>query len=207
MPDEVRNADHEEPFLEIDTPGERSGSYTLSYILVIIVSVVVCGFLVYYKFHTDSLAADKSSSLDSFISTLESKNNSDTEKKVNDINSAIRILSTEKKSKYLFKIFIDELKTKITNDIKLNNLSIDNQGIVVMDGESKGYRSVADLALALESSSKLSDIEITGLSLSTDEGNNQVNFSISANLVDWGSSSPVEEGEAELEGENGGLDE
>ena len=207
MPDEVRNAGHEEPFLEIDTPGERSSSYILSYILVIIVSVVVCGFLVYYKFHTDSLAADKSSSLDSFISTLESKNNSDTEKKVNDINSAIRILSTEKKSKYLFKIFIDELKTKITNDIKLNNLSIDNQGIVVMDGESKGYRSVADLALALESSSKLSDIEITGLSLSTDEGNNQVNFSISANLVDWGSSSPVEEGEAELEGENGGLDE
>jgi len=207
MPDEVRNAGHEEPFLEIDTPGERSGSYTLSYILVIIVSVVVCGFLVYYKFHTDSLAADKSSSLDSFISTLESKNNSETEKKVNDINSAIRILSTEKKSKYLFKIFIDELKKKITNDIKLNNLSIDSQGIVVMDGESKGYRSVADLALALESSSKLSDIEITGLSLSTDEGNNQVNFSISANLVDWGSSSPVEEGEAELEGENGGLDE
>lgn len=207
MPDEVRNAGHEEPFLEIDTPGERSGSYTLSYILVIIVSVVVCGFLVYYKFHTDSLAADKSSSLDSFISTLESKNNSETEKKVNDINSAVRILSTEKKSKYLFKIFIDELKTKITNDIKLNNLSIDNQGTVVMDGESKSYRSVADLALALESSSKLSNIEITGLSLSTDEGNNQVNFSISANLVDWGSSSSAEEGEAELEGENGGLDE
>lgn len=207
MPDEVRNAGHEEPFLEIDTPGERSGSYTLSYILVIIVSVVVCGFLVYYKFHTDSLAADKSSSLDSFISTLESKNNSETEKKVNDINSAVRILSTEKKSKYLFKIFIDELKTKITNDIKLNNLSIDNQGTVVMDGESKSYRSVADLALALESSSKLSNIEITGLSLSTDEGNNQVNFSISANLVDWNSSSSAEEGEAELEGENGGLDE
>jgi len=207
MPDEVRNAGHEEPFLEIDTPGERSGSYTLSYILVIIVSVVVCGFLVYYKFHTDSLAADKSSSLDSFISTLESKNNSETEKKVNDINSAIRILSTEKKSKYLFKIFIDELKKKITNDIKLNNLSIDSQGIVVMDGESKGYRSVADLALALESSSKLDNIEITGLSLSTDGESSQVNFSISANLVDWGSSSSAEEGEMELEGENGGLDE
>jgi hypothetical protein len=207
MPDEVRNAGHEEPFLEIDTPGERSGSYTLSYILVIIVSVVVCGFLVYYKFHTDSLAADKSSSLDSFISTLESKNNSETEKKVNDINSAIRILSTEKKSKYLFKIFIDELKKKITNDIKLNNLSIDSQGIVVMDGESNGYRSVADLALALESSSKLDNIEITGLSLSTDGESSQVNFSISANLVDWGSSSSAEEGEMELEGENGGLDE
>lgn len=207
MPDEVRNAGHEEPFLEIDTPGERSGSYTLSYILVIIVSVVVCGFLVYYKFHTDSLAADKSSSLDSFISTLESKNNSETEKKVNDINSAIRILSTEKKSKYLFKIFIDELKKKITNDIKLNNLSIDNQGIVVMDGESKSYRSVADLALALKSSSKLSDIEIAGLSLSTDEGNNQVNFSISANLVDWGSSSPAGEGETKPKDKNGGLDE
>jgi hypothetical protein len=207
MPDEVRNAGHEEPFLEIDTPGERSGSYTLSYILVIIVSVVVCGFLVYYKFHTDSLAADKSSSLDSFISTLESKNNSETEKKVNDINSAIRILSTEKKSKYLFKIFIDELKKKITNDIKLNNLSIDSQGIVVMDGESNGYRSVADLALALESSSKLDNIEITGLSLSTDGESSQVNFSISANLVDWGSSSSAEEGETELEGENGGLDE
>lgn len=207
MPDEVRNAGHEEPFLEIDTPGERSGSYTLSYILVIIVSVVVCGFLVYYKFHTDSLAADKSSSLDSFISTLESKNNSETEKKVNDINSAIRILSTEKKSKYLFKIFIDELKKKITNDIKLNNLSIDSRGIVVMDGESKGYRSVADLALALGSSSKLDNIEITGLSLSTDGESSQVNFSISANLVDWGSSSSAEEGETELEGENGGLDE
>ena len=207
MPDEVRNAGHEEPFLEFDTPGERSGSYTLSYILVIIVSVVVCGFLVYYKFHTDSLAADKSSSLDSFISTLESKNNSETEKKVNDINSAIRILSTEKKSKYLFKIFIDELKKKITNDIKLNNLSIDSQGIVVMDGESNGYRSVADLALALESSSKLDNIEITGLSLSTDGESSQVNFSISANLVDWGSSSSAEEGETELEGENGGLDE
>jgi len=67
----------------------------------------------------------------------------------------------------------------------------------VMDGESKGYRSVADLALALESSSKLNNIEITGLSLSTDGENSQVNFSISANLVDWGSSSSVEESGAE----------
>lgn len=207
MPDEVRNAGHKEPFLEIDTPGERSGSYTLSYILVIIVSVVVCGFLVYYKFHTDSLAADKSSSLDSFISTLESKNNSETEKKVNDINSAIRILSTEKKSKYLFKIFIDELKKKITNDIKLNNLSIDSQGIVVMDGESGSYRSVADLALALETSKELANVEIVALSLSSGEETNLVNFSISASLVNWKVSSSVADTESTSFDGSGGINE
>jgi hypothetical protein len=206
MPDEVRNTGPEEPFLEINTPREHSGFYALGYILVIIISVFVCGFLVYHKFHTDSLVTDKESALEGFILTLQSKNNSEVEKKVNDINSAVRILSAEKKSKYLFKIFIDEFKTKITNDTKLNNLSIDNQGTVSMDGESKSYRSVADLALALKSSSKLGDVQIAGLSLSTDGGVSQVNFSLSANLVDWGSSGSSD-AEIGLEDESGGENE
>lgn len=207
MPDEVRNPTSEEPFLEIDTPGEHSGFYALSYILVIILSVVACGFLIYYKFHTDSQAADKLSTLDTFVATLQSKNNSETEKKVNDINSAVRILSTEKKSKYLFKIFIDELKTKITNDTKLNNLSIDNQGAVVMDGESGSYRSVADLALALETSKELANVEIVALSLSSGEESNLVNFSISASLVNWKVSSSVADTESTSFDGSGGINE
>ena len=199
MPDEVKKTDHEESFLDIDTPDERSGSFVLSYVLVIIVSVIACGFLIYYKFHTDSLAADKSATLQSLITTLESKNNAETEKKVNNINSAIKILSAEKKTKFLFKIFIDELKTKITNDVKLNNLSIDNQGVAVLDGESNNYRSVADLATSLESSSGITDVEINSLSLSPDDSEARVIFSITADLKDWGSQNDSVEDEADQE--------
>jgi len=208
MPDEVRNPGHEEPFLEIDTPGKSSGLYSVGYILVIILSILVCGFFVYYKFHTDSVAADKQSTLESLISTIQSKNNIEIEKKVNDIDSAARILSAEKKSKYLFKLFIDELKIKITNDVKLNNLAIDSQGTVTMDGESKSYRAVADLALALESSSKIDNVEIAGLSLSADEDDgNQVTFSLTADLVDWDSAVTDEEVVENLDNENGGESE
>lgn len=190
MPDEIKGSSPEEPFLDIDSPSSSSGSYTVGFILVIIVSVLICGFFVYYKFHTDSVAADKEATLESLVSTLNSKNNSEAEKRVNDVNAAIKILRTEKKSKYLFKNFIDELKAKTTNDVKLNNLSIDSEGMLSIDGESVTYKSVAELAISLKSSEKLDNVEIKSLSKSSStEGENYINFSITANLTDWKSSS------------------
>lgn len=207
MPDDVRESGHEEPFLEIDTPGSKSGSYTVGFVLVIIISLLACGFLVFYKYRTDSIAMDKQSTLESLTSTIGSKNNQETEKRVNDINSAIKILTTEKKSKFLFKQFIDDFKTKITNDTKLNNLSIDSQGVISMDGESISYRSVADLAVSLKSFSKIDGVEMSGLSRSTDENTSFVNFSITANLVDWDTGSSDSGSELDTGVEDGGVSE
>jgi len=107
-------------------------------------------------------------------------------------------LRTEMKSKFLFKSFIGELKAKTTNDVKLNNLSIDSEGRLGIDGESATYKSVAELAISLKSSEKLSNVEIKSLSKSsTTEGGSYISFSITADLSDWKSTDS-----SALDGEN-----
>jgi hypothetical protein len=184
-----------EPFLEINTSeGGSGGKSSIFFVLTIILVIVFTGFLVFYKYQTDSQAKDKLSAFENLQSEISSKKNSVIENKANQLNSAAKIISTASRSKYLFKALMDEISKKITNDSKLDNLTIDNVGNVTMDGKSGSYRSVADLAVALKSSKKLSDIQISGLSMSSDSGKNTVTFSISAKIKDWkGASDTVAE--------------
>jgi len=192
MPDEEVHKEGTEPFLEINTPQGGSRTAGMVFILTIISVILIVGFLVFYKYHTDSQATDKEQALQNLQTELNSKKNKKIEDQAAQVNSTVQILSTASKSKYLFKAFIDELVKKITNDTKLNNLSIDSSGKVTMDGQSGSYRSVADLALALKSGSKLKNIQITGLTQSTENGAAVVSFSMIADISDWKSASTTE---------------
>lgn len=187
MPEEFgHDAKADEPFLEINTSEEEgSGQSTLIFIISIILVVLVTGFLVFYKYKTDSQAADKQQALNNVLDQLHSTENKTIETKASDLNSSLRIITIASRSKYSFNGFINELVKKITNDTKLNSMSISDTGLVTMDGVSASYRSVADLAVALKSSAKLNNIEITGLNRGLEQGSSQVTFSMTAQITDW----------------------
>lgn len=185
MPDEMGNvARPNEPLLEINTEGEGGdGASTIVFILTIVLLLLVNGFFIYYKFSLDSSVSDKTQALGNVVDQLHSSNNKKIESKADSVNSAVKIMTTASKTKYSFKTFMDELTKKITNDTKLNSLAVSESGLVSVDGQSKSYRSVADLALALKSSPKLTAIEISGLTQGTEA--NLINFSLTAQIKDW----------------------
>lgn len=187
MPEEIRrSAQAEEPFLEINTSEDQGGgTSTLVFITTIILVVLTTGFFVFYKYRTDSQVKDKQQALNNVLDQLNSSENKTLETKVDNLNSAVKIITTASKTKYSFKGFIDELTKKITNDTKLNSVSITDAGVVAFDGSSATFRSVADLALALKSSSKLKNVEIAGLTRSPEAGVSQVSFSMTAQIKDW----------------------
>lgn len=184
MPDEGPRQAKDEPFLEVGT-SESGGKSSGIFVITIMLSILFVGFLLFYKFYTNSVATDKEKTLTNLLAEIESKKNQEIENKADSVNFALSTLSTASSSRYLFRAFIDDLIAKITNDTKLNNLSIDSEGRVTMDGESGSYRSVADLALALESSKKLKDVSISGMSQAEENGKMIVIFSMSGQISDW----------------------
>ncbi|MFA5158207.1 MAG: PilN domain-containing protein [Patescibacteria group bacterium] len=195
MPDSVQHdAPSEEPFLEMDTEKGGNLSTTILVLLIVLVALVV-GFFVFYKYSLVSKAEDKQNTLNSLIDEIQSSSKQEVRDKAAGIESAISILKTASKTKYSFKGFTDELTKKITNDVQIINLSIDEQGNVSLDGVSSSYRAVADLAVALESSDKIENVDIGGLSKGSDGGNEKVSFSMTAKISDWstGSKTAVQE--------------
>ena len=176
----------EEPFLQMDSTEGRGGLSSTILIVLIIASLLFVGFLVFYKYSLISQAAEKESTLNNLMSELNSPDNEATILKARSIDSAVNIIRTASKTKYSFKGFIDDLKKKITTDVKLNNLSIDETGLVTIDGQSSNYRSVADLAVAIDSSDKIEDVNITSLTMDPNATPVVAVFSITAKISDWG---------------------
>ncbi|MCX6812140.1 MAG: PilN domain-containing protein [Candidatus Berkelbacteria bacterium] len=175
----------DEPTLDITPKSDNTKSASKIFYLTMVLVVVALGLFVYFKFHGDSVANDKQANLNSLTDELNSSQNKKVLDQVNQINSAATVLQSASASKYLFKNFIDELTKKITNDTKLNNLAIDSSGKVTFDGNAGSYRSVADLALSLQSSKKLKNVQISALSMSAVAGSNLVTFSMTADIADW----------------------
>lgn len=188
MPDEQA----QEPVLEIGETERGSGAASTFFVLTIIIAVLFVGFLIFWHYRLVSLNSNKQAAFAALQEQLNDKTNKEAKDQADSVTSAVQILSTAAKSKYLFRAFIDQLDSKITNDTKLNSLSIDNVGKVSLDGESASYRSVADLALALSTFDKLANVSISNLS-QTASGSasgktaaaGKVTFSISATIKDW----------------------
>jgi len=185
MPDEQQA---QEPILEVGEPNKGGGAARTLLILTIIVTLFFVSFLIIWHYRLLSVANNKRAAFSALQEQLNDPANKKIEDKANSVSSSVLVLSGASKSKYLFRAFIDQLDTKITNDTKLNSLSIDNSGKVSLDGESASYRSVADLAVALQTSDKLKNVTISGLSQSGSGAGasaGTVTFSISATIKDW----------------------
>lgn len=185
--------DEQEAVLEIGEKEKGGGAAGVFFVFSIIVTVLFVGFLVFWHYRLASVAKNKQAAYSALQDQINDKSNKQIKDRADSVTSAIQILSTAAKSKYLFRAFIDQLNSKITNDTKLNSLSIDDAGKVSLDGESASYRSVADLAVALSSSDKLTNVEVSNLSQSATEttaksvsqNTSKVTFSISATIKDW----------------------
>ncbi|MEI6144500.1 MAG: PilN domain-containing protein [Candidatus Berkelbacteria bacterium] len=187
----------EEPFLEINTSEDESGgAANIIFVSSIILVILITGFFVFYKYRTDSEVKDKQQAFTSVMDQINSSENKAITVKAQNLNSALGILTVASKSKYSFKTFIDALKTKITKDTKLNSISISDAGLVSMDGVTTNFRSVADLAVSLNTSPKLKNVQIVGLTKSEDESSNFVGFSMTAEIKDWSVASSTDSADA-----------
>ena len=165
MFDEENRLQTEEPMLKIQTPASDGGSKSsVTVIVAIILAILFFSVFLFYRFQTAAQVSDKTATFAELSSQLSSKENKAIEDRALAINSAVAIVKMASKSKYQFYAFMNELSGKTTNDVKINNLTIDKNGAITLDGKSKSYRSAADLALALKSSKKISEVQITGLS-------------------------------------------
>lgn len=209
MPDEQA----QEPILEMGGAEKGGGAAAAFLVLTIIISLLFVGFLVVWHYRLLSVTNNKKAAFSALQEQLNDKSNKQVEDRAGSVTSAMQILSGAVKSKYLFRAFIDQLNSKITNDTKLNSLSIDSSGKVSLDGESASYRSVADLAVALSTSEKLTDVTISNLSQSVAESpaatsgsasrqaTSKVTFSISAKIKDWKTSTGEDQGTLSPTGE------
>lgn len=186
MPDQM--LENSEPVLEVQSAENGNITATILLWAAMIFAIVATGFLVFYKYYTDSQIKDKQTNLTSLTDQIKSSKNATIVAKANDVNSAVSVLSKAQTSKFLFKTFIDEFITKVTNDIQLKNLSIDQTGKIVMDGQAGSYRSVADLATALSSSASLKNVQIISVSESAQDNKIVTSFSMAAEIQGWGKS-------------------
>lgn len=184
MPDQMLG--NSEPVLEVQSTDSKNVTATILLWAAMIFAIAATGFLVFYKYYTDSQIKDKQANLTSLTDQIKSSKNATIVAKASDVNSAVTVLSKAQNSKFLFKTFMDELITKITNDVQLKNLSIDQTGKIVMDGQAGSYRSVADLATALSSSNNLKNVQITSVSESSQDNKIVTSFSMTAEIQGWG---------------------
>jgi len=129
---------------------------------------------------TDSLS-EKTTERDNIKQQI--LNQGDIEKKANDFKLSVEQLKIAYTEKYDFSAFTAELYKKITNDVTLESLAITADGSVSMSGNTKSYRSVADLMVALKSWDNLQDIELLSSAINeTEDGGVITVFSLSAKI-------------------------
>lgn len=186
MFDEQNRQNLDEPLLKIETPASEGGGKSMFFIIIaMVLAILFFVIFIFYRYNTAAQVSDKTAALTELSDQLKSKENRAIENRVSSINSAVNVVKKASKSKYQFYAFMNELAGKTTNDVKINNLTIDKNGAVTIDGKSKSYRAAADLAMALKSSSKIKNVQITGLSETVENNSALVSFTLTAEIADW----------------------
>lgn len=132
--------------------------------------------------------AEKEAKKNTIISQISSPSLLEVEKKANNFKSSVSVLSTAKKSRFLYTTFLPDLYTKITNDTKISSMMLTSDGgSLSLMGTTKNYRSTADLVMALKSWDKLKNVDLVSVSMTTPDeqtgGAPEASFSISATVV------------------------
>ena len=157
-----------------------------------IFSVLGTLFLWWTNNDTKTSLKEKESQKNSIVSEMVSPTYTDVEKKASSFKSAVSALSAAAEERYSMDQFLKTFYTKITNDATVTSISVTQDGSLNITGQTKSYRSVAELLVALSSWKVLKEIDLTSVSMATgDQAANGASFSISAK-VDKTAGSTVE---------------
>lgn len=148
-----------------------------------IFSILGTLFLWWTNNDTKTSLKEKESQKSSIVSEMVSPTYTDVEKKASGFKSAVSALSAAAKERYSMDDFLKTFYTKITNDSTITSLSITQDGALNITGQTKSYRSVAELMVALSSWKVLSEVDLTSVSMATgDQAASGASFSISTKI-------------------------
>lgn len=151
--------------------------------LAAIFSILAGGLFWWINTSNQDILAEKKSEKDAIIQELSSPSNAAIEKKANDFRSSVTALENAANDHYSYTIFLQEFNKKITNDVQLSSISVSQDGGISFNGKTGSYRKVADLMMALNSFTSLSEVELSSVALSQNEGAApEVVFGMSAKL-------------------------
>jgi Tfp pilus assembly protein PilN len=145
----------------------------------------VLGTLFLWWTNNDTKAAlkDKEAEKSSVVAEITSPTYADVEKRATGFKSAVSALTAAAKERYSMDVFLKTLYTKITNDSTITSISITQDGTINITGQTKSYRSVAELMVALDSWNALNKVDLTSVSMGTgDQSSSGATFSISAEI-------------------------
>lgn len=187
-------AHHAQNFTEFNQSKGESSIPSILIWLSFIVILAVTGFFWLSDYSNVKAVNEKESEKNSIVSQLNSASNKKTEAEAINFQNAFTQLSTLVAGQVSKAVFLTELYTHITRDVKISSISLSEEGELGIDGATGSYRQTADLILGLKGYAKLSDISLKSVSISTEEGvplNEKVAFSISAK-VDFGTGANTE---------------
>lgn len=94
------------------------------------------------------------------------------------ISKSVSTLQTALKQKVYWSKLFDDLKINSLRSVKYNNFSVDDKGVVKIDGEANAYSDVAKFLAGLRNSLKLADVTlISATSATTPTAGGKILFS------------------------------
>lgn len=168
-------------FAEFKEPSHFNMPMALAWMVAVLAIMATLFFWWMNKNETDALA-DKKAEKDSLIAQITSPGSAEVEQKAADFKSSVTQLKTAYGDKYSYTDFLTGLNTKLTTDIKLNNIAVTSDGALNLTGTTKGYRAVADLMMALKSWDTLTDVDLLSVANNVTETKTETVFSIGAKI-------------------------
>ncbi len=164
------------------------GGSSAAVVLLWITFVIAISAMVFLYLANRSLAnsvSDKEDSKKDIVAELSSQKYVEIEQNAKSFSDSATILTEVSATRYPKREVMEALYSNLTRDIKLNSLSLGEDGVLVLDGATSSYRAVADLMTGLKAYDKISNITLGSVSLDTsDEApvNQKITFSINASL-------------------------
>jgi Tfp pilus assembly protein PilN len=150
-----------------------------------IISIVFLGVFWFMNVSLKSQIEEKQSEKSELTVKLGSNEYKDVENKAESVRVAVETLDQISNNRIKTKDFLDELYKKVTNDVKISSISIGAEGTISLEGATGSYKQVADFMLGVKSYERLSNVELSSVSLSTDEtakNNEKVIFSVAGKV-------------------------
>lgn len=178
-------AHHGQTFSEFNQSRGESALPSVLFWLSFAVTLLATGFFWLSDYSNVKAIYEKENEKNSIVSQLNSENNKKVEEVAINFQSAFSQLSALVASGISKADFLTELFTHTTKDVKITSISLSDEGELGIDGATASYRQVADLMLGLKGDSKLSDVSLKNVGVSTEEGvpaNQKIVFSMTAKV-------------------------
>lgn len=159
--------------------------YQLSSFLMftIVGAIMALGATVFFFLYNISLGnqvTDLEEQKSALVSEIGLPENVETEKVINGAADSIaKITSIKSENRYGLNTFLADFNKIVPKDVKINNMSVDEQRVLKIDGTTTSQFSVARFVVSLNQAKYLSDVQLMGSNKGSENDKAVVSFSIS----------------------------